>query len=129
MNEIAYLKMGIAVATVIGLVQWFVSQVEKKTAEDRRKLDHAMAELRGKAGALAREDEAKVLGVLAHLLNEPLERLRPDVNFVDDLRVPPGEMHGVFDELEERYGVMIPRDRIRTCGDLLSVLCGSPSAT
>lgn len=72
------------------------------------------------AEADARKEEISRL--VSQFLSKKPDRLKLDLSFEDDLRVPPGELHVMLDQIEEHYRITIHHKNIRTFGDLLAVV-------
>ncbi len=66
--------------------------------------------------------------VVAETIREPLERIELDVDFQRHLRVPPGEMEVLFDEVDQSFQVELNRSKIRTFKDLLQQICDQRSS-
>ena len=61
---------------------------------------------------------------LMHFIAMSLEtrrsKLSAETRFEDDLRVPPGEMESLMEEIGDHFGISIEPIGVRTIGDLFS---------
>lgn len=64
----------------------------------------------------------ELMTMVARSLGVRREKLTSDARFQDDLRVPPGELNTLLDELQERYGIVINPKNIRSVGDILDLI-------
>ena len=68
-------------------------------------------------GVQSRKEE--ISEIVSQYLGVRIDRLKPDLCFVDDLRVPPGELELLLERIEGHFGIMIHRKNTLTFGDLL----------
>ena len=50
------------------------------------------------------------------------EQLTPEASFRDDLRIPPGELEALLEELRGDYGIFIDSKEIKKVGDILRLI-------
>ena len=70
----------------------------------------------------AQNREEEISQFVSQYLGERRDRLKPELRFVDDLRVPPGELELLLERIEEHFGIMIHRKNTLTFGDLLALV-------
>lgn len=68
------------------------------------------------------EHREVLISMSVRSLGIPRESLQPGAHFRDDLRIPPGELDRLLDELQEHFGITIDRTRIERFGDLLDII-------
>ena len=66
---------------------------------------------------------AELAQVVSENIRESPEKIKLTSNFKYDLRVPPGEMHVLFDEVDESFQVELERSEIHTFKDLFQQVC------
>ena len=64
----------------------------------------------------------ELMTLVARSLGLRREKLTLDARFQDDLRVPPGELDALLDELQERYEIVIDSKKIKRVGDILGLI-------
>lgn len=83
------------------------------------------------AGGRPSENEAKesnpyreeLMRFIAMSLETERNKLSAETRFQDDLRVPPGEMEVLMEEIGDHFGISIEPIGVRTIGDLFSQIC------
>lgn len=122
MSNQQFLEWCVVVCIVIVLLRKFGFYTERlaKTAQ------HAPVELPEfvicDTPVEAQNRKEEISQFVSQCLGESRDRLKPDLRFVDDLRVPPGDLGLLLDRVEEYFGVAIHRKNTRTLGDLLALV-------
>ena len=65
----------------------------------------------------------ELVHVVAENIREPHSRIKLTTDFTKDLNVPPGEMHLLFNDVDESFRIELDRSKIRTFKDLFQQIC------
>jgi len=116
------------ICTVLGVLQ-FIGRLQERMGEEREmatrnrsRIDHIIHS----ADLEAIRMELALL--VSETIREPLKRITMTVDFREDLRVPPGEMEILFDEVDESFQIELERAGIHTFRDLLQQICEQRSS-
>ena len=106
----------------LGHWQQHLSEERDKVANNRSRVDRIID------SADLEQIRMEVALLVALTIGEPVQRIELDVDFKEDLRVPPGDMHVLFDEVDESFRVELERSEIATFRDLLQQICEQRSS-
>jgi len=110
----------------ISTLLWLLRRIGFATEHLAKKARHARKELPEflfcDTPDEAQDRKEEISQFVSQYIGEKRDRLKPDLSFVKDLRVPPGELGLLIERIEERFGLKIHHKNIQTFGDLLALV-------
>jgi len=102
-------------------------QADESRKEPKRGVAQADAKRDIAASAGGRDLGARVVDVIARVMNAPATDLRPEIRFVEDLHADSLRVMELVLELQEEFDIEIPDealDKIRSVGDAIGFVKG-----
>ena len=122
MSDQQIIKWFLGICLLLSLLRkigFITEHLAQKTQQARKELPDLL--LCGTLGeAQARKEE--ISQFVSQHIGQKRNRLKPDLSFVNDLRVPPGELELLIERIEEHFGLSIHNKSILTFGDLLALV-------
>ena len=116
------------ICAVFGVMQ-LVGHLQQRAAEEREKVSEKRERIdRIIESADIEQIQMEVAQLVSETIREPVKRITLTTEFKGDLRVPPGEMEVLFDEVDEGFGIELVRSEIRSFKDLLQQICEQRSS-
>ncbi|MEM1085873.1 MAG: hypothetical protein AAGI48_17320 [Verrucomicrobiota bacterium] len=121
-EQLTYIILFIILGVLFGLQQFLLWQRRIRKERDRTSANQSHVDEIVDSGDL-KKMRREVAHITSQIIGVSSEKIQLDVDFERDLRVPPGEMHLLFDEVDESFQIELRRSEISTFKDLLQQIC------